>query len=959
MRKLISVLLAAYAAVCLGELVPERVLFQASSMKTKPTGVPVSLTDAPCGRSGKVLKAEYPKYTGKNGEWPAVYFSKDKLSGGDITGWDSLVVTVYNPYEELVDLGICVRGGSKERYNLHVMLQPNAWNHRLYSIESIGKKIGKEITQIDLFMTRPAKDYTLYIDKIRLSKKSLPDDVLIPVNYPLASFEEAVLSTSFEINGVKVEMSDKWSVDGRKSALLTYPKHQKGNPPWPSFQWWCNGDRSIGNDWSYFGAIEFTTYNAGSLMTPLRVQFADNKGLTCTQDCLLSPGQENTWVFQLKDLGIDVSDMRQMDFFMSRPDTEYQLFIDSVKLKSPGLEEFNSQKQKLQSLHDEFSQLNHPKKAMALAEITDCSKDLEKAGEILGKEKATIGQLKRLTNAGARMNSWLTNNSRAMTEIKMISLTKENYPDSPFGIALADSMTKVMIVERPLNDIWFSKEAEIELARNENESIQVVLIGDVKSAEASIEVGDLANAEGTLFPPGAVSVSLVGHVKTLRPPYAASYQGWWPDPLLDFQKSAKVNPGEAVSFWVRAKAPMDTKPGVYKGKLTVKSEGKAVALLDMKIRVFSFSVPEKSVIDTAIDFRNHIRQVWGKDISQERHDELFQQCVDVLADYKIDLDSIYRRAPGSSPEKLMLHLPQLKKLKERGVLRKFNILYVGTDGRCTDVNDPKVQAAIDNALSVLRYWVPILKKEGLLEYAYVYGYDEVPKACFPVMAKVLKAIKAEFPEIPITTTAYDHTFGTASVLGDAVDIFTPLTSRYDPELASLARKQGRKVGWYICIGPHNPYANWFVEYQAIEARLLMGMMTAKYRPDWFLYYAVNRWPVNKGPITSGPYTNWNPASFNAANGDGSIFCAGPKGMIPTIRAENFRDGIEDYAYFLELERLLSEKKDLPSELVKSARQALVVGDSLVHTMSEYSHDPKVLRRKRQELAEHIEKIMAQ
>ena len=71
--------------------------------------------------------------------------------------------------------------------------------------------------------------------------------------------------------------------------------------------------------------------------------------------------------------------------------------------------------------------------------------------------------------------------------------------------------------------------------------------------------------------------------------------------------------------------------------------------------------------------------------------------------------------------------------------------------------------------------------------------------------------------------------------------------------AAAARAQGKKVWWYICCGPHNPYANWFVEYAAIESRLLMGAMTAKYRPDGFLYYSLSIWNENK-PIESGPFT---------------------------------------------------------------------------------------------------------
>ena len=119
----------------------------------------------------------------------------------------------------------------------------------------------------------------------------------------------------------------------------------------------------------------------------------------------------------------------------------------------------------------------------------------------------------------------------------------------------------------------------------------------------------------------------------------------------------------------------------------------------------------------------------------------------------------------------------------------------------------------------------------------------------------------------------------------------------------------------------------------------MGAMTAKDRPDGFLYYALSRWPLNKKPIDGGPYTDWNPASYKTANGDGSIFCAGPDGLLGTIRSENFRDGLEDYAYVLELEKRTGKSIPVPEELVT--------------TMQQFSRDPKLVRAYRRQLAEAI------
>lgn len=47
------------------------------------------------------------------------------------------------------------------------------------------------------------------------------------------------------------------------------------------------------------------------------------------------------------------------------------------------------------------------------------------------------------------------------------------------------------------------------------------------------------------------------------------------------------------------------------------------------------------------------------------------------------------------------------------------------------------------------------------------------------------------------------------------------------------------------------YPNSYIESSGIEPRLMMGAMTAKFRPDGFLYYEIAFWNSLE-PITSGP-----------------------------------------------------------------------------------------------------------
>ena len=141
----------------------------------------------------------------------------------------------------------------------------------------------------------------------------------------------------------------------------------------------------------------------------------------------------------------------------------------------------------------------------------------------------------------------------------------------------------------------------------------------------------------------------------------------------------------------------------------------------------------------------------------------------------------------------------------------------------------------------------------------------------------------------------------------------------------------------------------------------MGAQTAKFQPDGFLYYSMTIWRDNK-PIITGPYTTWNPVSWTIYHGDGCIFCFGKDGRpIPTIRLENYRDGLEDYAYHCILREAVRRMKHVEkrtteqTDWLSEAEKALVVPDALVHSMSVFSQDPQTTAEWRLTIAKIIER----
>ena len=322
---------------------------------------------------------------------------------------------------------------------------------------------------------------------------------------------------------------------------------------------------------------------------------------------------------------------------------------------------------------------------------------------------------------------------------------------------------------------------------------------------------------------------------------------------------------------------------------------------------------------------------------------------DFLADYYIDYDNLYRQGPPD--------WEIIKRLHDQGRLVAFNLGNVFNAGTKAEGFEEAIAATVAR----LRPAYEKAKELGILDHAYIYGFDERPKEQFPLLERSAQALREAFPDVLLMTTSYDDSFGLESEV-KTMGAWCPLTPKFDPERVKRARAAGKKVWWYICCSPHRPYANWFVESDAIEARLLMGAMTAKYRPDGFLYYALAKWNNNK-PIESGPFTEWNPVSWTTYHGDGSLFCSGPGGKpVPTIRLENYRDGMEDFAYACILEecirRCQAKGERLTArerEWLAEAREALPVPETLVKTVAEYSHDPKPLYAWRNRVGELIDR----
>ena len=218
----------------------------------------------------------------------------------------------------------------------------------------------------------------------------------------------------------------------------------------------------------------------------------------------------------------------------------------------------------------------------------------------------------------------------------------------------------------------------------------------------------------------------------------------------------------------------------------------------------------------------------------------------MLADYYLSYDSLYH---SEQPD-----WEVLDRIHQQGRLGRFNLGYYGACGE----SEEEIASGRPPRCRASDWAMRRPKNAACSTMRTSTAATRTRKRCFPAVERAASILKQEFPGVTVMTTTYDNTYGEGSVI-KSMDAFCPLTPSFDPASVAPARQQGKKVWWYTCCGPHHPHLNTFIEYPAIEGRLLMGAMTAKYRPDGYLYYQISIW--NSQPITKGPFTDFDPRSW--------------------------------------------------------------------------------------------------
>jgi len=525
-------------------------------------------------------------------------------------------------------------------------------------------------------------------------------------------------------------------------------------------------------------------------------------------------------------------------------------------------------------------------------------------------------------------------------------------PDGGVALLAVNSLTKI-IRGLPVPDI-FSEEGELAAPGRGSDSVQLVVFAfDEDLEDCEMMISTLVGPESEKIPGNCIELYRVGDVVTRRPRYLVKHVGPHPDPLMP-ASSFNVRSGGYEVFWLTVSLPCGVRPGTYRGWAEVKSGGSARARIPLSLQVWGFDLPARTTLRTAFPmFEREIERFYGRPLEEEMRWRYY----DFLLRRRISPSCQYEKHPRPREEDM-----------ERVMSRETNVVSMGY----LEYDE------LDSYISGIRPMVEFLRSRGWLKWAYAYGFDEVGPPGYERLKEAYGRLGEAYPDLPrACTIGPEHDlpeiFGT-------VDIWIPQTDRFE-RVYHGRQSAGDELWWYVSMWPRHPFANMFVDYPAIDHRILFWQ-SWKFGITGFLYYCINLWSSNctgqplmekevaalpdsrdREAIEAGsrwPEVPWNTYTGpTATNGDGQLIYPGTDGgPLSSVRLECVRHGIEDYELLAMLKCEVESARDRGASpsMLEEAEALLDIPPEVCRDLTRYTDDPGLLLETRKAVGEMIERL---
>ena len=484
----------------------------------------------------------------------------------------------------------------------------------------------------------------------------------------------------------------------------------------------------------------------------------------------------------------------------------------------------------------------------------------------------------------------------------------------------APATQKVLRDRDDYDSLKTAAKMEIETARNEYESAQIILSALGKVDAYTITLSDLVLEGGdTVYAKENITVYNQKYSDVATPWSPDAVSGWYPDCLLPFDAAVKagenkVASGDNQGLWFSFNTPENQPVGTYKGNVILTVDGEENTI-PVSVRVRNITVSEETHSKSM--FINNWSQYLGEYGDTQELTDLY---IKKMYEYRISpttlvIDSAYKQqdfdyyaekayelcsVPGSGGYAIPTNkgangIPKgilsgyMKSLAKKSLETKFDLL---AKAYVYAIDEPVSNNAFERskqfAITFVQHVEEVVSYLESNKTALMAEYN-VDEAFFNQVVQSAASLRH------VTTTAYREDYD------PYVDIWCPPFHHFETGYLSGKYAKDDKLWWYGAVSPQSPYPTYHLDDDMMSPRVI-GWMQNVYGVEGNIYWAVNIYAKYQGSYQYVDEYYETPAHYynsgRAVNGDGFLFYPGKKygidGPLVSLRLESIRDGYEEY-----------------------------------------------------------------
>ena len=407
--------------------------------------------------------------------------------------------------------------------------------------------------------------------------------------------------------------------------------------------------------------------------------------------------------------------------------------------------------------------------------------------------------------------------------------------------------------------------------------------------------------------------------------------------------------GQNQPLWVDVRVPMETKAGTYEARFKVWTSYAKGVEIPVRVVVWDFVLPEGPTHENHFGTFSYMATYHGLKRNSPEYYRLEDRYIEMMAAHRINPPLPERLWPRISEDGTAM-FDEETDLRITEFVERYHVTNIDVPrARFEDV----LGKNRDKAIRFYRSWYAYLQKKGWAGRSYIYMLDEPnEKEAYERVRQLGALVKEAAPELRRLVVEQPYTQNADwGVLDEAIDIWCPLFGFVHEVSVQRVISAGDEVWSYTALVQRAPGYNpdyakvkddnppyWQMDF-LLTAYRIAPWLNRRYGITGLLYWTTVCW--------SAPSRNpWDDPGFRLNfNGEGQLFYpgedAGVEGPIASIRLKNLRDGMEDYEYFV-----LLEKKG-----GKAAVEQMV--GSVVPSWGSWRQDPYQLEQLRRRLAEEI------